>query len=685
MHRLPLPLVLLALGTLSFATGCGPAEIRCTRSNCGGCCTADNRCVLGNNASACGSTGNACVVCQGGEECAFGQCVPGSGTGGGTGGSPTGGGTGGGTGGSATGGGTGGSATGGGTGGGSTGGGTGGGSGGGTGGSATGGGSGNVDAQLVAVRQAADRDAGVVSLAVTGAQVTYLKPLVADAGATDPAGFFLQGTASGPGLFVSVDPNTVTGGPVSVGDAVNLTVTEVTRIGSVRVAKSVSGLAVTSSGNPIGPLVSSASATDLSTSAAIDGLESRLVSISGTVVGQPVSAGNGYRGNAFVTLGTLQLPDGGSPMQLRLPAALADAFDLTPGCFATVGPTPLWRFNARAQPSAWRSSELAQVNCPAPRLVGATATSGTSVQATFDRVIDGTSVTPGAFSLSPSLAVTGASLTAPRTVTVTTAAQSATTYTLTVDGTVTDLYGTSVDVAARAKNFTGIGGAVVDAGTPDAGAPDAGGGTVDAGSGGADAGTCTAPAVVISQVYTGSALTGATYNRSFVELHNRSGAAVNVAGWTLQYHSATGSGSWYASTAFSGATTIAPGGFLLVALKAADPSGQPITPDVAVTFTVSYSTVSGVFALVDNATLIPGTTCPTSGFVDLVGYGSTALCYEGVGPNGTSLSATAAAWRKNTTGANLGCVDTNNNGADFVTATPSPRNSGSAAASCTCP
>jgi hypothetical protein len=80
--------------------------------------------------------------------------------------------------------------------------------------------------------------------------------------------------------------------------------------------------------------------------------------------------------------------------------------------------------------------------------------------------------------------------------------------------------------------------------------------------------------------------------------------------------------------------------------------------------------------------IVVGTTplvaCPAVGsYIDLVGYGTGTVCYEGpTGPTGT-ISTTLAAFR-----AANGCTDTDNNSADFSTATPAPRNSASAPVSC---
>ncbi len=125
-----------ALAIFAPLASCGPAKIRCTVSNCSGCCDENDECVAGNTFAACGINGATCLTCPSGNACEVGVCTS-TGAGGG-GGSVGGGGGATGGGGGATGGG--GGATGGG--GGATGGG--GGATGGGGGGATGGGGGSV-------------------------------------------------------------------------------------------------------------------------------------------------------------------------------------------------------------------------------------------------------------------------------------------------------------------------------------------------------------------------------------------------------------------------------------------------------------------------------------------------------------------------------------------------------------
>ena len=53
--------------------------------------------------------------------------------------------------------------------------------------------------------------------------------------------------------------------------------------------------------------------------------------------------------------------------------------------------------------------------------------------------------------------------------------------------------------------------------------------------------------VVISQVYGGGGNAGATYTHDFVELFNRGTTTVDLAGWSIQYASATGTGNFGAN------------------------------------------------------------------------------------------------------------------------------------------
>src|SRR4051794_43304 len=82
--------------------------------------------------------------------------------------------------------------------------------------------------------------------------------------------------------------------------------------------------------------------------------------------------------------------------------------------------------------------------------------------------------------------------------------------------------------------------------------------------------------IVISQVYGGGGHAGSVYKNDFIELHNTGSSPVSVAGWSVQYASATGT-SW-AVTNLSG--TISAGQYYLVqeAVGAGGTTNLP-TPD----------------------------------------------------------------------------------------------------------
>jgi len=95
------------------------------------------------------------------------------------------------------------------------------------------------------------------------------------------------------------------------------------------------------------------------------------------------------------------------------------------------------------------------------------------------------------------------------------------------------------------------------------------------------------------------------------------------------------------------------------------------------------ATTSGKVALVTSTTALNGA-CPSStSITDRVGYGGTAatgdFCFEGVGP-APALGNMTADSRKSG-----GCVDTNDNAADFVTGSPNPRNTASPQHDCNAP
>jgi len=186
---------------------------------------------------------------------------------------------------------------------------------------------------------------------------------------------------------------------------------------------------------------------------------------------------------------------------------------------------------------------------------------------------------------------------------------------------------------------------------------------------------CPPPAadVVISQVYGGGGNTGATFTHDFIELFNQSAATVDLSGWSVQYTSAAGTGTW-SVTPLTG--SIAPGGYYLIQEAQGTGGTTPLpTPDAV--GSIAMSATAGKVALSSTTTASTGA-CPTC-FIDLVGYGSTANCFEGTGPTAAPSNTTAVIRRRS------GCRDTDNNNADFSIGSPNPRNTASPINDCTIP
>jgi uncharacterized protein (TIGR03382 family) len=176
--------------------------------------------------------------------------------------------------------------------------------------------------------------------------------------------------------------------------------------------------------------------------------------------------------------------------------------------------------------------------------------------------------------------------------------------------------------------------------------------------------------VVISEVYGGGGSSGSAYRYDFIELFNRGSTPQSLTGWALQYASTNGS-SW-SVTPLSG--TIQPGRSFLVRMGAQGSSGMNV-PASDDTGTVSLSSTAGKVALTNTMTALMGV-CPMgASVVDFVGYGSATTCSEGMPTSNTS--ALTSARRRNE-----GCIETDDNAADFSIGVPTPRNAASAAINC---
>lgn len=165
--------------------------------------------------------------------------------------------------------------------------------------------------------------------------------------------------------------------------------------------------------------------------------------------------------------------------------------------------------------------------------------------------------------------------------------------------------------------------------------------------------------VVISAVYGGGGNSGAPLKNDYIELYNGGSAAIDLSGWTLTYYSAAGSSG--GTTSLSG--SVAPGGHFLVQ-EAAGSGSAPALPTPDATGSLNMSGTSGSVVL-KNA----GAT------VDTIGYGAVTSSYV-EGSNAPGMLNTTADSRTK------GCVDTDSNAKDFVSADPNPLNSTAPAGVC---
>jgi predicted extracellular nuclease len=192
------------------------------------------------------------------------------------------------------------------------------------------------------------------------------------------------------------------------------------------------------------------------------------------------------------------------------------------------------------------------------------------------------------------------------------------------------------------------------------------------------------PDIVISQVYGGGGNSGGIYTNDFVELFNRGATTVSLAGWSIQYASATGTGNFGSATnlitPLSG--SLAPGQYLLIQEAAGATVIAPLpTPDVTDSTPINMSGTGGKVALVMSTTGLgcnggstPCTSAQLALIKDLVGWDGANFYETAVAP--ATTNATAVLRLVN------GCTETDNNALDFTAGTPNPRNTASPLNAC---
>ncbi|HTL09965.1 MAG TPA: lamin tail domain-containing protein, partial [Chitinophagaceae bacterium] len=169
--------------------------------------------------------------------------------------------------------------------------------------------------------------------------------------------------------------------------------------------------------------------------------------------------------------------------------------------------------------------------------------------------------------------------------------------------------------------------------------------------------------VVINQVYGGGGNSGATYKNDFVELYNNENSPVNLAGWSLQYSAAAGTGTWQVHT-LSG---IIPAHSFFLVQEAAGSGGSVNLPTPDASGALTLSGTAGKLLLSNSSSAQTGANPSNALVMDKVGYGSNASGFETAPAPGTDNTTAIVRTADG--------VDNNNNASDFALAAPLPRNS----------
>ena len=291
---------------------------------------------------------------------------------------------------------------------------------------------------------------GTTNISITGAFVTYIKPAIGD----DLGGFFIQAEKMGPALFVAIDPATITPTAPKVGDAIDLTVTEMaTDPSTIRYAKAVTAVTPTTPAtDPLpGLLQNIDTATDLVSK--VGDYEVELITGTFTITDDFSTTGKGFVA-AKADTATIKA---NTNLKLRVAQSLQPKLGLIKGCVVTIKATPMWFFQKTAQPSATLEADIATYTCPKPTVVSAAAMTATSIRVTFDRSVATVNANGSEFTFDNGLSASAATLgTDGTSVDVTTTAQTeGTSYTVTVAATVLDALGQGVDATKNTATFFG--------------------------------------------------------------------------------------------------------------------------------------------------------------------------------------------------------------------------------------
>jgi predicted extracellular nuclease len=170
------------------------------------------------------------------------------------------------------------------------------------------------------------------------------------------------------------------------------------------------------------------------------------------------------------------------------------------------------------------------------------------------------------------------------------------------------------------------------------------------------------PRIVLNEIYGGGGNSGAIYKNDYIELFNNEPVPINLAGWSVQYQSASGTGNWNV-TPLSG--SIPAHGYYLIQ-ETAGSGGTTNLPTADVAGSIAMGATSGKVLLSNSTTPAVGANPSGDAIIDKVGYGP-ATGFE-TAPVSAPDNTTAI--KRITDGA-----DNNNNSTDFELIQPEPKNS----------
>src|SRR4029453_6427310 len=182
-------------------------------------------------------------------------------------------------------------------------------------------------------------------------------------------------------------------------------------------------------------------------------------------------------------------------------------------------------------------------------------------------------------------------------------------------------------------------------------------------------------AVVINEAYLSGGSSGSAFRIKFVELYNSSDTPVSLAGWSLQYRSATSTGAPTGITPLTGSIP-AKGYYLIQGATNSGTSTAPAlpAPDVQATGTLNPGGTAGTLVLAKQSNavspLAAGAGTDKPAVADLLGYGTSNTFETSAATAPTGNTDVKSLNRSNG-------VDTNSNAADFsLSATITPTASG---------